>query len=42
MLLDGMALVGGRRRLPRRNLVIAVDQEVGTHASAAGAVLGIG
>src|ERR1700693_3770061 len=42
MLLMGMALVGGAAALPLAPSLLPLDQEVGTHASAAGAVLGIG
>ncbi len=42
MLLMGMALVGGAAVSLVGTSLIPLDQEVGTHASAAGAVLGIG
>jgi hypothetical protein len=42
MLLMGMALVGGAAVSLVGTSLLPLDQEVGTHASAAGAVLGIG
>jgi predicted anti-sigma-YlaC factor YlaD len=42
MLLMGMALVGGAAVSLVGTSLVPLDQEVGTHASAAGAVLGIG
>jgi len=42
MLLMGMALVGGAAEALVGTSLVPLDQEVGTHASAAGAVLGIG
>jgi hypothetical protein len=42
MLLMGMALVGGAAESLVGTSLVPLDQEVGTHASAAGAVLGIG
>jgi hypothetical protein len=42
MLLMGMGLVGGAAVSLVGTSLIPLDQEVGTHASAAGAVLGIG
>jgi len=42
MLLMGMALVGGAAVSLVGTTLLPLDQEVGTHASAAGAVLGIG
>jgi hypothetical protein len=42
MLLMGMALVGGAAVSLVGTSLMPLDQEVGTHASAAGAVLGIG
>jgi hypothetical protein len=42
MLLMGMALVGGSAVSLVGTSLLPLDQEVGTHASAAGAVLGIG
>lgn len=42
MLLMGMALVGGAAVSLVGTALIPLDQQVGTHASAAGAVLGIG
>ena len=42
MLLMGMALVGGATVSLVGTSLLPLDQEVGTHASAAGAVLGIG
>jgi hypothetical protein len=42
MLLMGMALVGGAAVSLVGSTLLPLDQEVGTHASAAGAVLGIG
>jgi hypothetical protein len=42
MLLMGMALVGGAAVSLIGTSLLPLDQEVGTHASAAGAVLGIG
>jgi hypothetical protein len=42
MLLMGMALVGGAAESLVGTTLVPLDQEVGTHASAAGAVLGIG
>jgi predicted anti-sigma-YlaC factor YlaD len=42
MLLMGMALVGGSAVSLVGTSLVPLDQEVGTHASAAGAVLGIG
>ena len=42
MLLMGMALVGGAAESLVGTSLLPLDQEVGTHASAAGAVLGIG
>lgn len=42
MLLMGMALVGGAAASLVGTSLIPLDQEVGTHRSAAGAVLGIG
>src|SRR2546423_14227607 len=42
MLLMGMGLVGGAAAALVPTSLLPLDQEVGTHASAAGAVLGIG
>jgi hypothetical protein len=42
MLLMGMALVGGAAAALVPTSLLPLDQEVGTHTSAAGAVLGIG
>src|SRR5437899_12586468 len=42
MLLMGMALVGGAAASLVGGALIPLDQQVGTHTSAAGAVLGIG
>lgn len=42
MLLMGMALVGGAAAALVPTSLVPLDQEVGTHTSAAGAVLGIG
>jgi hypothetical protein len=42
MLLMGMALVGGAAAALVPTTLLPLDQEVGTHTSAAGAVLGIG
>jgi len=42
MLLMGMALVGGAAASLVGTALIPLDQQVGTHTSAAGAVLGIG
>src|SRR2546430_1560470 len=42
MLLMGRALVGGAAESLVGTSLVPLDQEVGTHASAAGAVLGIG
>jgi hypothetical protein len=42
MLLMGMALVGGAAVSLVGTALVPLDQQVGTHASAAGAVLGIG
>ena len=42
MLLMGMALVGGAAAALVPGTLLPLDQEVGTHTSAAGAVLGIG
>jgi hypothetical protein len=42
MLLMGMALVGGAAASLVGSALIPLDQQVGTHTSAAGAVLGIG
>jgi hypothetical protein len=42
MLLMGMAMVGGAAVSLVGTSLLPLDQEVGTHASAAGAVLGIG
>jgi hypothetical protein len=42
MLLMGMALVGGAAASLVPTTLLPLDQEVGTHTSAAGAVLGIG
>jgi len=42
MLLMGMALVGGAAAALVPTTLFPLDQEVGTHTSAAGAVLGIG
>src|SRR4029077_19952277 len=42
MLLMGMALVGGAAVSLAGTALVPLDQQVGTHASAAGAVLGIG
>ena len=42
MLLMGMALVGGAAVSIVGTALLPLDKEVGTHASAAGAVLGIG
>jgi hypothetical protein len=42
MLLMGMGLVGGAAAALVPTSLIPLDQEVGTHTSAAGAVLGIG
>ena len=42
MLLMGMALVGGAAAALVPTSLMPLDQEVGTHTSAAGAVLGIG
>lgn len=42
MLLMGMALVGGAAVSVVGTALLPLDQEVGTHASAAGGVLGIG
>jgi hypothetical protein len=42
MLLMGMALVGGATAALVPTSLLPLDQEVGTHTSAAGAVLGIG
>jgi hypothetical protein len=42
MLLMGMALVGGSAASLVGNTLLPLDQQVGTHTSAAGAVLGIG
>ena len=42
MLLMGMALVGGSAASVVSTALLPLDKEVGTHASAAGAVLGIG
>lgn len=42
MLLMGMALVGGAAASLVGGALVPLDQQVGTHTSAAGAVLGIG
>src|SRR2546430_11599547 len=42
MLLMGMGLVGGAAAALVPTSLLPLDQEVGTHTSAAGAVLGIG
>lgn len=42
MILMGMGLVGGAGAALLPNSLLPLDQEVGTHTSAAGAVLGIG
>ncbi len=42
MVLMGMGLVGGAAAALLPNSLLPLDQEVGTHTSAAGAVLGIG
>lgn len=42
MVLMGMGLVGGAAAAILPNSLLPLDQEVGTHTSAAGAVLGIG
>ena len=42
MILMGMALVGGAAAALVPTSLLPLDQEVGTHTSAAGAVLGIG
>ena len=42
MILMGMGLVGGAAAALLPNSLLPLDQEVGTHTSAAGAVLGIG
>jgi hypothetical protein len=42
MLLMGMALVGGAAASLVGTALVPLDQQVGTHTSAAGAVLGIG
>jgi hypothetical protein len=42
MLLMGMTLVGGSARALFGNALLPLDQEIGTHSSAAAAVLGIG
>ena len=41
MLLMGMALVGGAAESLVGTSLVPLDQEVGTHASAAGAVLSV-
>src|SRR5713226_8758029 len=42
MLLMGAALVGGSAKALFGDALLPLDQEIGTHSSAAGAVLGIG
>ena len=42
MALMGAAMVGGAAEALFGNALLPLDQEIGTHASAAGAVLGIG